>query len=330
MKLVIQIPCFNEENYLTETIDAIPGTFPGVDLVEILVIDDGSTDKTFEIARNHPRCSAVTRLNSHQGLAAAFARGLNVACDMGADIIVNTDADNQYYGNDIEKLIRPITDGQADMVVGCRPIEEIEYFSPAKKILQRLGSRVVRFITNTPVLDATSGFRSYTRETAQKIFLHTKFTYTLETLVFAGKKNIRVISVPIRVNPTKTRESRLFSSTFEYVKQSLATLFRLYLFYEPLKSFAYASIAILTMGAALLAWAFWGQTPYSREFFLSAVLVIFLGFSTFSLGILGDINAAQKQLLEESLVRIKNLENQMQKNRSRNETKQNAYGGSTL
>ncbi|MFZ5758402.1 MAG: glycosyltransferase family 2 protein [Thermodesulfobacteriota bacterium] len=313
MKLVIQIPCYNEELYLAETIDAIPHSFPGIDQVEILVIDDGSTDQTSRVAREHPRRPTVSRLEPHQGLAAAFARGLETACSMGADIIVNTDADNQYCAKDIEKLITPVLDRQADMVIGCRPIEEISYFSPAKKALQRLGSRVVRFITNTQVLDATSGFRAYTRETAKKIFLHTKFTYTLETLVFAGKKNLRVVSVPIRVNPVQLRESRLFSTTFEYLKQSLATLLRLYLFYEPLKSFTYAAAFIATIGFAMLLLAFLSQTLHSAKLFMSSLFFLFLGGSIFSLGILGDINSSQKQLLEEALVRIKNLEDEIKR-----------------
>ncbi|MFZ5764273.1 MAG: glycosyltransferase family 2 protein [Thermodesulfobacteriota bacterium] len=313
MKLVIQIPCYNEELYLSKTIDAIPDSFAGIDQVEILVIDDGSTDQTSSVASDHARCTTVSRLAPHQGLATAFARGLEKACEMGADIIVNTDADNQYCAEDIAKLIAPIINGQADMVVGCRPIEEISYFSPAKKILQRLGSCVVRFITNTRVLDATSGFRAYSRQTAKKIFLHTKFTYTLETLVFAGKKNLRVVSVPIRVNPVRVRESRLFSTTFEYLKQSLATLLRLYLFYEPLKSFTYAAVLIATIGFALLLLAVLSQTQHAAKLFISSLFFLFLGGSIFSLGILGDINSSQKQLLEEALVRIKNLEDEIKR-----------------
>lgn len=313
MKLVIQIPCYNEEQYITDTINAIPESFTGIDQVEILIIDDGSEDQTSHMARNHARCTAVTRLETHQGLATAFTRGLDTACEMGADIIVNTDADNQYCADDITKIIQPIITGQADMVVGCRPIEEINYFSPTKKILQRLGSRVVRFITNTQVLDATSGFRAYSRKTAKKIFLHTKFTYTLETLIFAGKKNLRVASVPIRVNPIQTRESRLFSSSFEYIKQSLATLLRLYLFYEPLKSFTYAALAISMVGVSLLSWAVLKQPTYTIELFTSSLFLLFLGGLIFALGILGDINNAQKQLLEETLSRVKNLEDTLRK-----------------
>lgn len=309
MKLVIQIPCYNEEEHISETIDAIPDSFPGIDQIEILIVDDGSSDRTCAVAEGHEKCTAVT-CQSHQGLAAAFSRGLEVACEMGADIIVNTDADNQYCAEDIGKLIEPIINDRVDMVVGCRPIEQISYFSTTKKILQRVGSWVVRFITNTEVLDATSGFRAYTRETAKKIFLYTKFTYTLETIVFAGKNNLRVVSVPIRVNATKVRESRLFSTTFEYLKQSFATLLRLYIFYEPLKSFTYAAAAISTVGILLLAWAFIVHPPYSIELFMTALFFLFLGGSTLALGILGDVNGAQKQLLEEVLSRIKKLEDE--------------------
>lgn len=305
MQLIIQIPCFNEEKYLAQTIQDIPKSFPGIDQVKLVVVDDGSTDRTSEVAYSLG-IDRVVRLKQHQGLSRAFSIGLETALEMGADIIVNTDADNQYSGKDIGKLIAPILNGEADMVVGTRPIDSIDYFSPVKKRLQRIGSAVVRYISNTSVPDATSGFRAFSRHAAQSMFIYTQFSYTLETLVLAGKKNLKLSFVPVKVNG-KLRESRLFSSTFDYVKNSLATLLRLYVLYEPLKTFTYMAAFFLGIGLVLFGWHFLAGS-YSFEKFIGALFFSFIGLITFTIGILADINAANKKVIEEVLTRIKNLE----------------------
>src|SRR3954470_3455803 len=215
MKLIIQIPCKDEEETLPATLADLPREVPGFDTVEWLVIDDGSTDRTIDVAREHG-VDHIVRLTNNKGLAAAFQAGLDAALKLGADIVVNTDADNQYSAADIPKLIEPIVAGDADMVVGARPIDQIEHFSPIKKRLQRLGSAVVRRASETNIADTTSGFRAYNREAALQVSVVSKFTYTLQTIIQAGKMTVAIDHVPIRTNP-KTRESRLFPSMWAYV-----------------------------------------------------------------------------------------------------------------
>lgn len=313
MKLVIQIPCFNEEEYLGKTIRDIPRSFPGIDDVKFLVIDDGSTDRTSEVAHSSG-ADKIVRLKQHQGLAKAFAVGLETALKMGADIIVNTDADNQYRGKDIGKLISPIIKEEADMVVGIRPIESIEHFSLGKKKLQRLGSAVVRYISNTDVPDATSGFRAFSRHAAQKIFIYTQFSYTLETIVLAGKRNLKLAFIPIKVND-KLRDSRLFDSTFHYIKHSFATLLRLSVIYEPLKTFTYVAGSFFCIALVLFGWHFLTD-HHSIETLIAALFFSFVGIITFTIGILADINAANKKIMEEVLTRLRDIEtNQRDKHR---------------
>src|SRR6185437_780028 len=218
MKLIIQIPCFNEEAQLPATLAHLPREIEGIDSVEWLIIDDGSTDKTIEVARAHG-VDHIVKLTNHKGLAAGFQAGLDAGLKLGADVIVNTDADNQYEGADIPKLVDPILRGQADMVVGDRRVDTIEHFSPVKKLLQRLGSWVVRQASATEVPDTTSGFRAYNREAALQMQVVSKFTYTLETIIQAGKLLVAVDHVPITTN-AKTRESRLFPSTAAYVRRN--------------------------------------------------------------------------------------------------------------
>src|SRR5215218_9974761 len=224
MKLIIQIPCLNEEATLPATIADLPRTLPGIHQVELLVVDDGSSDRTVEVARE---CGVehVVRLTNNKGLAAGFQAGLDACLKLGADIVVNTDADNQYYGGDIPKLVEPILAGRADMVVGDRETDSIEHFSPLKKRLQRLGSAVVRGASGTTVPDTTSGFRAYNREAALQMQVVSKFTYTLETIIQAGKMLVAVDHVPIRTNE-KTRESRLFPSMWSYVRRNTVSIFR--------------------------------------------------------------------------------------------------------
>src|SRR5947209_13352737 len=248
MKLIIQIPCFNEEAQLPLTLSRLPRQVVGFDVVEWLVIDDGSSDRTVDVARSSG-VAHIVRLTNHKGLAAAFQAGLDAGLKLGADVIVNTDADNQYEGSDVPRLVEPIVRGAADMVVGDRQIEQVEHFSGPKKLLQRLGSWVVRQASSTHLPDTTSGFRAYNREAALQVQAVSKFTYTLETIIQAGKLLVAVDHVPIRTNP-RTRESRLFPSMGAYVRRNALSIFRVYSQYQPLKVFWTGA---LIMGVPALA-----------------------------------------------------------------------------
>src|SRR5215470_13600646 len=250
MKLIIQIPCLNEEETLPVTLADLPREIEGFDTVEWLIIDDGSTDRTIEVAREHG-VDHIVRLTNNKGLASGFQAGLDAALKLGADVIVNTDADNQYYGADIAKLVAPIIAGEADMVVGDRQVQSIDHFSPAKKSLQRLGSWVVRQASETTVPDTTSGFRAYNREAALQLQVVSKYTYTLETIIQAGKMTVAVYRGPISTNE-KTRESRLFKSMGQYVRRNAVSIFRIYSMYEPLKVFM--TTALLVGVVAVAVW----------------------------------------------------------------------------
>src|SRR3954453_22000647 len=251
MKLIIQIPCLDEEETLPETLADLPREVDGFETVEWLVIDDGSTDRTVDVARANG-VDHIVRLTNNKGLANGFQAGLDASLKLGADVVVNTDPDNQYYGPDIAKLVEPIVAGEADMVVGDRQVMTIEHFSPLKKTLQRLGSWVVRQASQTTVPDATSGFRAYNREAALALQVVSKFTYTLETIIQAGKLTVAVDHVPVRTNE-KTRESRLFPSMWSYVRRNSVSIFRIYTMYEPLRVFMLAAFAVFV--AALAVWA---------------------------------------------------------------------------
>lgn len=302
MKLVIQIPCLNEEATLPATLADLPRALPGVDTIEFLVIDDGSSDATSDVARRLG-VHRVVRFPATRGLARAFERGLRESLAMGADIVVNTDADNQYHGGDIGSLIRPVIEGRADMVVGCRPIDQIEHFSPLKKALQKLGSGVVRRLAHTDVPDATSGFRAYSREAALRLTVVTNFTYTLETLIQASQKNISLTHVPIRTN-AKTRESRLFRGMGAYIQRSLGTMLRVYVMYQPLKFFLTLSGAFLAGSFVLFArfaW-FWlssnGQPGHVQSVIVAGALAV-IAFLLAALGVISDLIAMNRRLLEE-------------------------------
>jgi glycosyltransferase involved in cell wall biosynthesis len=304
-KLVIQIPCLNEEASLPVTLADLPRTLPGVDAIEWLVIDDGSTDRTGDVARALG-VHRVLRFPARRGLARAFEAGLREALAMGADVIVNTDADNQYVGADIVKLVEPILAGRADMVVGARPIEAIQHFSPLKKSLQRLGSGVVRALSATDVVDATSGFRAYSRDAALRLTIVTGFTYTLETLIQASHKNIVIAHVPIRVN-AKLRESRLFRGVGSYVTRSLGTMIRVYLLYRPLRFFL-SLAALFGVGAVALFVRFLvlffttpGQTGHVQSLVVAGVLAM-IGALFVAMGVLADLTAMNRRVLEEILV----------------------------
>lgn len=306
MKLVIQIPCLNEEATLPGTFADLPRRLPGVDVIEVLVIDDGSTDRTSEVARSLG-VSRVVRFPARRGLARGFEAGLREALAMGADVVVNTDADNQYRGEDIAKLVEPILAGRADMVVGARPIGEIEHFSPLKKLLQRLGSGVVRALSRTDVPDATSGFRAYSREAALRLTVLTDFTYTLETLIQAGQKGLTIAHVPIRTN-AKTRESRLFRSMRSYILRSLGTMFRVWVLYQPLRFFLSIAAVVGAVSLALFARFAWlyftveGPTGHVQSLLVAGVLAI-IAMLVAALGVLGDLIAMNRRLLDEIVVR---------------------------
>jgi glycosyltransferase involved in cell wall biosynthesis len=245
-KLIIQIPCYNEEGTLGVALSALPREIPGVDVVEWLIIDDGSTDKTVEVAKAHG-VDHIVRLPRHQGLASAFVAGLEASLRAGADLIVNVDADNQYCAADIPQLIAPILAGQADIVVGARPIAEIEHFSPLKKLLQKLGSWVVRLASKTDIPDAPSGFRAMSRDAAMRLHVFNEYTYTLETIVQAGQKGMVVTSVPIRTNKD-LRPSRLVTSIPDYIRHQVLTLLRIFMTYQPFRFFAVPGIALFSLG----------------------------------------------------------------------------------
>ncbi|MBI5711344.1 MAG: glycosyltransferase family 2 protein [Candidatus Eisenbacteria bacterium] len=310
MKLVIQIPCLNEEATLPATVGDLPKSLPGVDAIELLVIDDGSRDRTSDVARRLG-VHRVIRFPARRGLARAFEAGLKEALAMGADVIVNTDADNQYAGADVEKLIRPILERRADMVVGTRPIGKIEHFSPFKKLLQRVGSGVVRGLSNTDVPDVTSGFRAYSRDAALRLTVLTNFTYTLETLIQASQKGIEIAHVPIRTNP-KTRESRLFHGMLGYIQRSLGTMFRVYVLYQPLRFFLSLSAIFLLASLALFVrfaviwWRAPGQPGHVQSLIVAGALAM-IGFLVGSLGILSDLTAMNRRLLEEILLNTRQL-----------------------
>lgn len=310
MKLVVQIPCYNEEPFLASTIRDIPRGVPGVDEVEILIVDDGSTDRTAEVARE-AGVRHLVRFRGHKGLAQAFMAGLDAALKAGADIIVNTDADNQYCGADIPALIKPILDGEADMVVGDRRIDEFPRFSPLKRFLQRWGSWAVRRISGTEIPDCTSGFRAYNREAALRINIVSQFTYTLESIIQGGKKNLAIAHVPVRTN-RKARESRLFSSMGEYVKRSLSTMVRIYTMYEAFKVFIFIGTIGLGAGALLaLRFLFFYLTGSGQghlQSLIFAAIFTIVGFQVLLIGLVADIISSNRRLIEDALYRVRKME----------------------
>lgn len=310
--LIIQIPCYNEENTLPEVISDLPQTIPGIERIEILVIDDGSTDATVSVAR---QCG-VHHIVSHgfnRGLAAAYQTGIDTALRLGADIIVNTDGDHQYPGNRIGDLVAPILAGKADIVVGDRQPHTLAHFTPLKRFLQWVGSWVVRLASGTEVPDATSGFRALSRDAALRQIVLTRFSYTLETIIQAGKKGLRVAHFPIEVNPT-LRQSRLVKSNWSFVQRQAITILRIYMLYEPLRTFLILATPSLLAGVFLLSrflyFYFTLQTASGRH--IQSVLIggtlIIVGFLIVVVGILADISATQRALLEELLYRQRKAE----------------------
>jgi glycosyltransferase involved in cell wall biosynthesis len=313
MKLIVQIPCYNEAVTLPAVLADIPRNIPGVDVTEVLVVDDGSTDDTVAVAQT---CGAhhVVSHPFRRGLAAAFQTGLDAALGLGADIIVNTDGDNQYPQTDIPRLIEPIMRHQADIVIGDRQTATVAEFSTLKRLLQNWGSWAVRVASGTTVPDATSGFRAYSREAALRLNIFTRYTYTLETIIQAGKKGLRVGYVTIHTNPTQ-RPSRLMRNEWEYIKRSSATIVRIYALYEPLRTFGLLSLPFFIVGMGLigrflffyLTGSLEGVARYLQSVVIGGVSLV-IAFLIFLFGILADISAANRLLLEETLYRIKRLE----------------------
>ena len=313
MKLIIQIPCLNEEASLPATLADLPRNVEGFDTVEWLIIDDGSTDRTVEVAREHG-VDHIVRLTNNKGLAAGFQAGLDASLKLGADVIVNTDADNQYSGHDIPKLVRPIVEGAADMVVGDRETDTIEHFSPLKKRLQRLGSWVVRQASDTDVPDTTSGFRAYNREAAIQMSVVSKYTYTLETIIQAGKLLVATEHVPIATNP-KTRESRLFPSMGSYVRRNAVAITRVYAQYEPLKVFmllaAIAFVAALIPFTRFVVAYVGGDGAGHVQSLIFGAVLFNAAVVLFALGIIGDLLYGQRIMIQRIFERVRRVELQL-------------------
>jgi glycosyltransferase involved in cell wall biosynthesis len=310
VKLIIQIPCYNEREHLAETVAALPDAIPGVDTIEVLIIDDGSTDGTADLARELG-IHHVVRFRGNRGLAKGFMAGVDACLRLGADIIVNTDADNQYNGGDIPALVRPILDGTADLVVGDRQVEKVADFSATKKRLQTIGSWVVRLASGTRVPDAPSGFRAISREAAMRMFVTSEFTYTLETLIQAGQARFAVDAVPVRTNP-KTRESRLFAGTLQYLRRSAGTIIRIYSMYRPLRAFLLMASILFGLGTLLgVRFLYFhlteAQAGHVQSLILAAVFLI-SAFIVLVAGLLADLVGANRKILEDVVTRLRRLE----------------------
>jgi len=307
MKLIIQIPCLNEELTLPETLKDLPKSIDGIDDIEALVIDDGSTDRTVEVAKEHG-VHHVLSLTNNKGLAKAFFYGINHALHLGADIVVNTDADNQYFGGDISKLIQPILNKRADIVIGDRQVETIRHFSPLKILLQKMGSWTVRQLSGTTIPDATSGFRAYSNEAALQMNVISDFTYTVETIISAGNKNLAIEHTPVRTNK-KLRESRLFPSMQVYLRRTLVTMLKVYSMYRPLKVFTIAGgitfLVGFVIGCRYLFFFFQGQTEGHIQSLILSAIMLTVGFQMIMMGISAELIAVNRQLLEDIQLRIK-------------------------
>jgi glycosyltransferase involved in cell wall biosynthesis len=305
VKLFIQIPCLNEEQTLPEVYNDLPKKIEGIDEIEVLIIDDGSTDRTVEVARELGIVH-VLKLGTNRGLAYAFMSGLNYCMEHGADIVVNTDGDNQYYGEDIVKLAEPLLNDTADIVVGCRPILKHKEFSPAKKFFQLLGSWTLRLSSKTRIRDAASGFRAMSRKACTQLYVYSRFSYTMETLIQAGNSNMRVASVDVRVNP-KTRNSRLFKNSFEHIRKSGTTIMNMFVLYRPGRFFSMIGLLFLLpammLGLRFIYLVFLVPEPDPDRTYLPSLILLaifaFIGIFSFFLGIIGELIKQQRKLMEE-------------------------------
>ena len=318
MKLIIQIPCYNEEETLEITWNDLPRHIGGIDEIEYLIINDGSKDKTVEKARELG-FNYVVNFKRNKGLAKGFVAGLDACLHLGADITVNTDADNQYCGADIEKIVRPIIDGKADIVIGERPIDDTEHFSWKKKKFQHLGSWVVRVASDSDIPDAPSGFRAYSREAAMRLNVFNGYTYTLETIIQAGREKMAMTSVPIRTNG-ETRPSRLFSSMWKYMKRSASVISRSFIMYSPLKFFSTTGIIFflvgLGMGIYYLIDSHFGAMNGHIQLLILLTIILLIGVICFLIGLLGDSIAANRKILEDIQYRVRKMECEMNKDKN--------------
>jgi glycosyltransferase involved in cell wall biosynthesis len=322
-KLIIQIPCYNEEETLGITLATLPRELPGVDTVEWLIVNDGSTDRTVEVAQANG-VDHIVNFRHNQGLAKAFLAGIEACLKADADIIVNTDADNQYCADDIPKLIEPILSGKAEIVVGARQIKQIKHFSPTKKFLQKFGSWVVRVASNTSILDAPSGFRAFSREAALRLNVFNDYTYTLETIIQSGQKGMAITSVPIRTN-RYLRPSRLVKSIPSYVKRSLLTILRIFMTYKPLRFFVILGSIPFTLGSLLgIRWLilYLAGTPRAHvpSLILAAILIL-IGFQLWMLGLVADLMAVNRKILEDIQLRLRRFEVDSQRDQQFSSTK---------
>lgn len=310
MKLIIQIPCYNEAETLEIALNDLPKHIDGIDVIEYLIINDGSSDNTVEVAKNWG-VHYIVNFKNNKGLARGFMAGLDACLRNGADIIVNTDADNQYCGADIEKLVRPILNGEAGMVIGERPIDQTEHFSPLKKKLQHLGSWVVRKASKTNIPDAPSGFRAYSRHTAMRLNVVNEYTYTLETIVQAGRQKMAIKSVPIRTN-AELRPSRLFSSMFGYIKKSVVTIGRALMMYKPLRVFLSIATVFGLLGVILsvryLCFFFTGSGAGHVQSLILASMSIIIAVLCAVIGLLADVISANRKLLEEIQFKLRQMD----------------------
>ena len=309
MKLIIQIPCYNEAETLKIALDALPKKIDGIDEIEYLIINDGSTDHTVRVALEWG-VHHIVSFTKNKGLARGFMAGLEACLANGADIIVNTDADNQYCGDDIENIIRPILDGEADIVIGERPIDQTEHFSWLKKKLQHFGSWVVRKASDTDIPDAPSGFRAFSRDAAMHINVINEYTYTLETIVQAGRNKIAITSIPIRTNP-ELRKSRLFHSMWSYVKRSMLTIIRAFLMYKSLMCLTIIGMIpfILGLGISIryLVFLFNGNAAGHVQSLILACTLMIIGFMTFVIGLLADVISANRRIIEDIQYHVRKL-----------------------
>lgn len=309
-KLIIQIPCFNEEQTLAVSLAALPREVAGFEVVEWLLIDDGCTDDTVRVALEHG-VDHVVQFRKNRGLAKGFMAGLDQCLKLGADVIVNTDADNQYNGADIPRLVAPILEGVADIVVGSRPIDDIEHFSPIKKILQKIGSKVVQIVSMTKVKDVTSGFRAMSRDAAMQMNVFNEYTYTLETVIQAGQKNLAVISVPIGTNEC-LRPSRLMRSIPSYIRKSIATIIRIFVVYKSFRFFIGLGVAIFSLGMLIgfqfLFYYFNGKGDGHVQSLILASVLLGGGFQVILVAFLSDLLSVNRRLLEDVQYRLKKIE----------------------
>ena len=324
MKLIVQIPAYNEESTIAQTLRDIPKKIEGISSIETLVIDDGSSDNTVEVARK-AGASHVLQLKTHRGLSAAFIAGIDSALRLGADIIVNTDADNQYLGADIARLVSPIVRGTAEVVIGDREVSKSPHMSPFKRALQRLGSWSVGLASGVRVSDATSGFRAFSRDAAMQINVFNPFTYTLETIIQSGNRNLGLQSVPVRTNPP-SRPSRLYRGLGTYLRKSVATIFRIYTLYKPLKTFFLIGTLLILAGAAIGARFLWfffeGDRGGHVQSLILAAIFLIVGFQTLLIGLVADLISVNRRLSEEVLIRLRKMRSPERERRPMRERQQ--------